>query len=289
MLLLLQAPVDADPNNSPLRRFSEVKPPPTNGHQTTTPIRKQPEKRPLGRTQSSPLVDPDDLNILGKSCEEILSSDDDLSDYTILDSCEMRDKADAVEAMLQRSVTPSSSQSSPSLFAAVRGRLNKKLKKNSLDNLFDDSIPAGSGDEDRSSSSTPPEGQSPIMPRKGKQSTGLFRIGRRKGKHVVAKLKASASHPEKLGQESNDPSLSPPAVDNDTELFAEGGGRLPRRDPAHRVSRPLMEEQCKDGQVVSYNLQKLVSSLPKAWTKCGYLWLRMKLPNNIYAWTYIVS
>lgn len=283
--------MEADPTNSPLRRFSEVKQPPvTNGHQTT-PTRK-PEKRPLGRTQSSPLVDPDDLNILGKSCEgpvDIMSSCDELADNTILDSAEIRDRADAIEALLQRSATHSSSQGSPSLFAAVKGRLNKRLKKNSLDNLVDDSITAGSGDEDRSSSSTPPEGQSPVMPRKGKHSSGLFRIGRRKGKNVVAKLKASASHPEKLGQEFKDPSLSPPPVDNDIELFADGGGRLPRRDPSHKVSRPLMKEQRKDGQVVSYNLQKLVASLPKAWTKCGYLWLRMKLPNNIYAWTYIVS
>ncbi len=151
-------------------------------------------------------------------------------------------------------------------------------------------IGGGSGDEDRSSSNSPPEGQSPLMPRKGKHGSGLFRIGRRKGKDVIAKLKSSASHPEKLGQEfsNKEPSLSPPPVDNGTELFIEGGGRSPKRDPSHKVSRPFMKEKAKDGQIFG-NLQKLVPSLPKAWTKCGYLWLRMKLPNNIYAWTYIVN
>ena len=195
-----------------------------------------------------------------------------------------------MEQVIQRSTSHSVSSGSPSLFQAVRGRLIKRRKKsqNSAENLADD---PPSGDEDRSSSSTPPEGQSPIMPRKSK-SSGLFRIGRRKGKDMITKLKPSASQPEKLGQEFpvlKEASLSPPPTGNGHEDLFERGHLLRRdRDPSHKVSGPLIKDR-KEKQAMSYNLQKMVLPLPKAWTRCGYLWLRMKLPNNIYAWTYIVS
>ena len=39
----------------------------------------------------------------------------------------------------------------------------------------------------------------------------------------------------------------------------------------------------------SAHLHSLVAPVPKGWVQCGYLWLRMKLPNNRYAWTFIVS
>ncbi len=38
-----------------------------------------------------------------------------------------------------------------------------------------------------------------------------------------------------------------------------------------------------------FDIQRLILPKPSTWIKSGYLWLRMKLPNNRYAWTHIVS
>ncbi len=280
--------MEADSSINPLqamRKFSEVKPPPHNGYPVTPT--KKPEKRPLGRTQSSPLVDPED--VLLRSSEVDLGSSSEIlnEDCSILDSIEIRNAAEVMEQVMQRSTSHSVSSGSPSLFQTVRGRLNKRRKKSTAETLVDD---PPSGDEERSSSGTPPDGQSPVMPRKSKAS-GLFRIGRRRGKDTITKLKPSASQPEKLGQEFpvlKEEPLSPPPTHNGHEDLFERGRVLRRnRDPSHKVSGPLIKDH-KEKQA-SYNLQKMVLPLPKAWTKCGYLWLRMKLPNNIYAWTYIVS
>ena len=35
-------------------------------------------------------------------------------------------------------------------------------------------------------------------------------------------------------------------------------------------------------------VKNLINPVPVTWIKSGYLMLRMKLPNNTYAWTYIV-
>ena len=37
------------------------------------------------------------------------------------------------------------------------------------------------------------------------------------------------------------------------------------------------------------NVQQLIRYQPASWIMSGYLMLRMKLPNNRYAWSYIVS
>lgn len=322
--IVISPPIEADPNE-PLRRYSEIKPPSSqNGHSSPYSHKK---KRPVTRTQSSPLVDPDDL--LRKNSEP---------DFHISSSCEILDEgsendettggvgetargkapmregesiesaAKLVEQVLQRSATHSAGSTSPSFFQGVRDKLHRKLKKNrnSSDNLVDDVIldtPSNHfPDDDRSSSGTPPEGQSPSMPRKISKGSGsaLLKFNRKKGRAAVQKLKASASHPEKLSQESSvkEPSISPP-VNSPTHLngheevmFIDGGispihQRLPKRDPSHKVSGPMMSSGKRENERSNYNLQKLVSPLPKSWTKCGYLWLRMKLPNNIYAWTYI--
>ena len=213
--------------------------------------------------------------------------------------------AHLMEQVLQRSATHSAGSTSPSFFQGVRDRLQKKLKRNrnSSDNLVDDLDAPGnhSPEDNRSSSGSPPDGPSPVLPRKVSKGSGsgLLRINRKKGKAVAQKLKASASQPEKLGQEfsSKESSQSPPInsptmVNGHEDVFIIGGSplhqRLPKRDPSHKVSGPVIREK-REAEGMSYNLQGLVLPLPKAWTKCGYLWLRMKLPNNIYAWTYIVS
>ena len=234
--------------------------------------------------------------------------------------------ANAIEQMLMRSQTHSAGTSNSSFrpFAGViqRAKLRKEREKekkkrtatkvtNSSENIVDETITELSGnhiqEEERSLSGSPPDSQSPTMTRKtSKGSVSSLFKKRNKKKESLQKLKSSASQSEKLGQEysSKEPSLSPPAqsspdrlntltnghedsvfVDGNAELLTQ---RLPKRDPSHKVSRPFMTEK-KEPEMVNYNFQKMVLPVPNSWVKCSYLWLRMKLPNNRYAWTYIVS
>ena len=57
------------------------------------------------------------------------------------------------------------------------------------------------------------------------------------------------------------------------------------------VSNPIVlgEEESKVEPDENFNLLTLVQPENENWVKCGYLWLRMKLPNGRYAWTHIVS
>ena len=43
------------------------------------------------------------------------------------------------------------------------------------------------------------------------------------------------------------------------------------------------------GGEVNKSVLGLISSQPDSWIRAGYLMLRMKLPNNRYAWSFIVS
>jgi len=315
-----QAPVEATPSHTPSHCLRSNSDKTLNGTSHNSSPKTTPTKPPLARTQSSP---PDQDDILSKSTSpNIVNSNCELLDNTVCyehndgrpgsmaDSKKMGDTiemtAERMEQLLQRcnaQSTPGST--SPSIFQTMRGKLQKKLRKGqreSSDSIMDvvDTI---SPEDDRSSSGSPPEGQSPVLVRKiskgSSGSPGIFRLNRKKGKEVASKLKSSVSHPEKLGDTSpskesltSSPLASPTLLNGHEEVFGEGGEslnqRLPRRDPSHKVSYPIRIEK-KEIQIVSYNLQKLVQPLPKAWIKCGYLWLRMKLPNNIYAWTYIVS
>ena len=51
---------------------------------------------------------------------------------------------------------------------------------------------------------------------------------------------------------------------------------------------PSVTNFCCQGSFVYSNDLTLLAPVPETWIKHGYLMLRMKLPNNRYAWTYIV-
>ena len=61
----------------------------------------------------------------------------------------------------------------------------------------------------------------------------------------------------------------------------------PSEEQGDNVSSPVQREGVARSE--SAHLHSLVLPVPKGWSQCGYLWLRMKLPNNRYAWTFIVS
>ena len=61
----------------------------------------------------------------------------------------------------------------------------------------------------------------------------------------------------------------------------------PSEEQGDIVSPPVEREGVARSE--SAHLHSLVAPVPKGWVQCGYLWLRMKLPNNRYAWTFIVS
>lgn len=174
----------------------------------------------------------------------------------------------------------------------------QKAKKNkaflSSDNFLEQS---GSSvldkEERRSSSGSPQEIRSPVP--KKKNGTGIFKI--KKKKHSLP-LRPTPSPLEDLF--SKETSNSPPAIMGG--LGSENGhvianemvstGILAEESPRHHVvSLPVrsVEEGVTQEPDANFNLQTLVLPVNKNWTKCGYLWLRMKLPNGRYAWTHIVS
>ena len=61
----------------------------------------------------------------------------------------------------------------------------------------------------------------------------------------------------------------------------------PSEEQGDNVPSPVQREGVARSE--SAHLHSLVLPVPKGWSQCGYLWLRMKLPNNRYAWTFIVS
>lgn len=229
--------------------------------------------------------------------------------------------ANAVEELLSR--TPS--QQSPSHhtstsshfggpFAAIKQKRakkkeEKKMKRNrklsnSVENILNDKdTSTGSGenmvDTDRCTSDSPP-GESPKVFRKNsKIGPGIFkRNGRSKSKEQFTK--------ESSSKES---SLSPPPNPTTpltplTLVNGNGGGghfdkfkpkpakkpimlRTSSTSKQPEVSSPTLLN--KQPELAHFDLQGLVKPVDENWTKCGYLWLRMKLPNNHYAWTHIVS
>lgn len=65
-------------------------------------------------------------------------------------------------------------------------------------------------------------------------------------------------------------------------LFSNVCPPSPAIGPANPV--PVSPPHPREDEV-----KDLIHPIPSTWIKSGYLMLRMKLPNNTYAWTYIVS
>ena len=240
----------------------------------------------------------------------------------------MESAANAIEEMLARSEPQSQSHAHIGPLAKAikkakakqKGREEKKLRKTSkaygsADDIVDDHS-SEMQEMGRSSSGSPQENTSPYFPRKSNKSSIFRRKNKQKGKASPQVLKKSPS-PDNRDKEkdssSKEPSLSPTAqssshdlIPNDTSVPLSNGhttyektstpteSSLPQHSSSfslpHVVSNPRMvKKKEEEDESVNFNLQTLVNPLPEGWVKCGYLWLRMKLPNNRYAWTYIVS
>lgn len=227
----------------------------------------------------------------------------------------MESAANAIEDMLSRSQPQPPTSPGHGLAKAIKKakakqkeKDEKKLKKagktyGSADDIVDDHS-AEAQDQGRSSSGSPQENTSPYFPRKPTKSSLFRRKKQQKDKAAKLGLKKSPS------PDIRDKEPSPPAANgSDTALFNghhsssertltptehTPGGALAQRSasfsPGHIVSNPrIMPKKEEEEETIHFNLQTLVNPLPEGWVKCGYLWLRMKLPNNRYAWTYIVS
>ncbi len=187
----------------------------------------------------------------------------------------------------------------------------QKIKKtskifHSSDDLMDQISSSGhhgysTGDKDkdgrRSSSGSPQEIHSPVP--KKKNGTGIFNLSKKKKKHSIP-LRPSPSPLEdpfgssdtvggtggNYGSSENGHGLI--FVNDMPGVHPLEGEESPKH---HTVSLPLHHVETDRQQEVDayFNLQTLVQPVNKSWTKSGYLWLRMKLPNGRYAWTHIVS
>ena len=222
--------------------------------------------------------------------------------------------ASAMEEMLSRTPVQSPAHHTSSSshfggpFAAIKQKRAKKKEErkrvksrklsNSMENMLDEKEGSGenSMDADRCTSISPP-GESPKVFRKNsKAGPGLFkRAGRNKSKEQLTK--------EPLNKDS---SVSPPPNSSSTPTLVNGNGHFDKFKPKPskpskrpsilrssstirqpEVSSPTLLN--KQPELANFDLDGLVKPTDKNWIKFGYLWLRMKLPNNHYAWTHIVS
>ena len=158
----------------------------------------------------------------------------------------------------------------------------------------------GEGDpsSNRSSSDSPQDSQpshqhSSPVPRK-KNTTGIFGKKKKKASPVVPFHHSPSPQDDAFDKEGSTP---PPDIlqeEGQSSSTAENEGRATPKSAEgmlsvvdHAPSRKA--EQVVVGGGVQFNLDTLVLHLNQNWIKCGYLWLRMKLPNGRYAWTHIVS
>lgn len=166
----------------------------------------------------------------------------------------------------------------------------KKSGQHSFHSSDDIMIQESGTDKDgrRSSSSSPQELQSPVP--KKKNGTGIFKPWKKK-LSVPLRPAHSPLEGDPFGRDS--PNNSPSILGGGPEPVLVGEGREEGSEepsPTHHVvSNPVHSEDEKLEPDVHFNLETLVQPVNKNWAKCGYLWLRMKLPNGRYAWTHIVS
>ena len=186
----------------------------------------------------------------------------------------------------------------------------KKSRKlsNSMENMLDDKEVSMGGsnenhiDTDRCTSNSPPSDSPKVSRKNSRTGPSIFkRAGRNKSKDQLP-LKESSS---------KESSLSPPPHPNSPPSLVNGGGgghfdkslKSSSKSSSKPLKRPSMLRSSsashpvvsgptlinKQPELSNFDLEGLVKPVDENWTKCGYLWLRMKLPNNHYAWTHIVS
>ncbi len=181
------------------------------------------------------------------------------------------------------------------------GHKGKKNSKgfHSTEDILEQSSPMTGGREGeqvtRSTSDSPQDSQQPQQQHspvpKRKNNTGIFKK-KKKVSNAVPLHHSPSPQDDAFVKEGSTP---PPSEDvgqiSPTGLTAEDSGTsigLKQVLGMGNHAPPTAKKEQPEG-VVNFNLHTLVLPVNKNWTKCGYLWLRMKLPNGRYAWTHIVS
>ena len=194
--------------------------------------------------------------------------------------------ANAIEELLRHSSpTPRSGSLSHSFsapfrpLAAVLGRSRWKHKDKERKRLKQGRKVSTSLDDlcDPQGNTTAPEEPA----KEAKQgSNGLFQRARNSLRHLVSQEKAV---PAPTPSQENSASEGKGSDADQSPLAST----RPSDGLRHSVSPPVPRKESVSPE--SAHLHSLVLPIPESWVQCGYLWLRMKLPNNRYAWTYIVS
>lgn len=176
-------------------------------------------------------------------------------------------------------------------------RVKKSSKAfQSSDNIIAQEQPGTEKDGRRSSSGSPQEIRSPVP--KKKNGTGIFKPWKKKLSIPIRPSPSPLEDP--FGRDSPSSSSPPLQIGTGTGSVSEGdhvstagsllSGEGEEPSPTHHVvSNPVHTEEERLEPNANFNLETLVQPVNKNWVKCGYLWLRMKLPNSRYAWTHIVS
>lgn len=207
----------------------------------------------------------------------------------------------------------------------IRNRHNRQHREiqnmfksiNSSDNLLEQpplSITGGAGDKEilRSSSGSPQDIHFPAP--KKKNGAGIFKKKKKKNSSSTS-IQATSSLQDDAFIKDSSPPPPPPSflhlhsqdVRSGEQPWTGNGRSSPvlstgddlspcqhqQQQQKHVVSGPIKAATLglgnKEPVEVQFDLQSLVLPVNKNWVKCGYLWLRMKLPNGRYAWTHIVS
>ena len=140
----------------------------------------------------------------------------------------------------------------------------------------------------RSSSDSPQDTHSPVP--KKKNTTGIFKK-KKKTSNVVPLHHTPSPQDDAFVKEGSTP---PPSDNQVSPILPPEEGLAMTAVQKHVVSVPISAVNhhappSKRDTDVHFNLETLVLPVNRNWIKCGYLWLRMKLPNGRYAWTHIVS
>ena len=288
--------------------------------------RKQPVKLTAARTQSTSVLDPDSAErhkkrrhrrklVKSISDPEILSSlSQDGANGTVPDGMggreggevEMRDKppmssppvvrhsqdttesaADAIEELLNQSSPTCSRSSSLSAsisapfrpLAAILGRPRRKHKKKKLRKV--------STSAQELSTAAPDESLSQEFSTAAPDEFLSQELSTAEEHSMRAQHEPSPSAPSP--QQPSPPALEEPSIivernDSSEDLVFSS----PSEEQGDNVPSPPVQREGV-ARSESARLHSLVLPVPKGWSQCGYLWLRMKLPNNRYAWTFIVS
>ena len=167
--------------------------------------------------------------------------------------------------------------------------IQKIKKSNRIFHSSEDILECPGGTEKeggrRSSSSSPQETHSPIP--KKKNGTGIFKLSKKKKMSVP--VVSPLEDPFSKEASSSPTLLEPGNLESQGLSNGHASPLLSANSDEHVVSSPISLTSKQEEPDANFNLQTLLLPVNENWVKCGYLWLRMKLPNGRYAWTHIVS